>query len=854
MREMMKNLHGRSLLSWVVLILITNMAMAQMPPSGPGPQLMGRLYGKVVDAKTNKGIEAVSVQLLAASKDSLIGGMLTRPNGDFNFENLPVSDSIKVIISAVGAKEQQIMVSLGLNGAPMQKDLGNIKIEQDAQYLGNVTVVAQKPALQMGIDRKVFNADKSLTAAGGTAIDLMKNIPSVSVDVDGNVQLRNASPQVFVDGRPTILTLDQIPADNVERVELITNPSAKFDAASTGGIINVVLKKNKKSGLNGMASIGAGTPEILNGNLNINYRQGKVNLFASGGYNASGGKAKGETYRENKRDGITQDYFNQLSVNDRQNKFTNIRFGGDYFIDNRNTLSLTQNITMGRFNNEETQEQLYLNSSKVMQYRGDRLSDSRNQFDRFGTQLFYKHSFAHPGKELTADVNFNTGGGRNESSILNTYSYPDGSPFKTPNRVNNQGKNDNNQLTVQVDYVNPISENAKLETGVRSYINNFTSTFNAFSIAENGESTKLPLSNNYKYRETVNAFYITYSDKWKGIGYQAGLRAEQSRFDGELVDSAQKFGYDYPNSLNNIFDALFPSLFLTKEIGDGQQLQLNYSRRIRRPDFWRLNPFIDISDPVNLRQGNPALRPEFTNSFEFNYSNTYSTGNFLGVIYYRNNQGDITQYSDTISAEKYQQLNNAAVDPNAILNTFINAQSTNRLGFELTLQQKFGKGFDITPTFNMQYRKVNAVINSLDLSNEGFNWDAKLIANYKLSAPGSAVFNNLGFQAVGQYESPSVIPQGKRKEQYNVDLAIRKDFLKNNRGTLTFAINDVFNTRRFGVIYDTETFYQDFYRRRDIRSFKLTFAYKFGNPDFSLFKKGDKRPQHDDEDDDMGQQ
>ncbi|MET0299497.1 MAG: outer membrane beta-barrel family protein, partial [Flavitalea sp.] len=300
---------------------------------------------------------------------------------------------------------------------------------------------------------------------------------------------------------------------------------------------------------------------------------------------------------------------------------------------------------------------------------------------------------------------------------------------------------------------------------------------------------------------------------------------------------AQKFGYQYPKQIKNIFDALFPSVFLTKELSEGHDLQVNYSRRIRRPNFWQLNPFVDITDPVNLRQGNPALRPEFINSFEVNYNHNYKSGNFLAVVYYRTNPDDITEYSDTISAAQFEKLNNAAVDPNAILNTFVNAQSNNRLGAEFTLQHRIGNNFDLTPTINLMYRKVNAVINDLDLSNEGFNWDAKLIANYKFPSENSFIFKKLSVQVTGEYESPEVIPQGRRKEQYNVDMALRKEFLKNSRGVLTFSVNDVFNSRRFGTIYDTEQFYQDSYRRWNVRSFRLTFSYKFGSAEFSLFPK-----------------
>mgnify|MGYP003574859239 FL=1 len=810
----------------------------EMPAGGKIDVKSNTIYGKIVEDNSKKGIPAASVQLFvkkANGTDTLVAGMLTQNNGDFKFANLQQDSVFRILVSAIGYEpyEQTITVSSKGNQRFFLSDLGNIALIQEVQQLGGVTVTANRPALEMGIDRKVFNASKSLVASGGTAIDLMKNIPSVSVDLEGNVQLRNSSPQIFVDGRPTILTLDQIPAENIDKIELITNPSAKFDAASSGGIINIVLKKNKRMGLNGVASAGIGWPKILNGNLSLNLREGKFNFFLNGGFNQSGGEAKGETERQNKSGGVIQNYFNQTSVNDRTRRFGNGRFGIDYFMTNRSTISLSQQIGGGTMRSDENQYQENLDNSKAMIYYGERLSDYRNRMNRNGTALNFKHTFPKEGRELTADVSYNYGNNRGGSNILNNYYNPDGTAYQPSSLVRNDNRGSNRQLTVQTDFVNPITEDIKLEGGLRSFTNWFKSKYDAFGVNGNTE-TKLPLSNNYEYTENVYAGYLTYSQKIKTFSYQAGLRAEYSKFNGLLVDSAQKFGYEYPSKFKNIWNALFPSLFLTKELNEKAQIQANYSRRIRRPNFWNINPFVDISDPVNLRQGNPALRPEFINSFEVNYSQNYKGGNFLAVLYMRNNPDDIMQYSDTISAQQYDQLKNAGVDPNAILNTYINAGVTNRYGAEFTVQHKFTENFDITPTVNLQYRTVKANVNEQDLSNEGFNWDAKLIANYKLVTPRNKVLNNLGFQLTGEFESAQVIAQGKEKAQYGFDFAMKKDFLKNNRATVTFAVNDVLNSYRWGTIYDTENFYQDSYRRWNVRSFRLTFSYKFGDSNFSF--------------------
>jgi outer membrane receptor protein involved in Fe transport len=844
----------KGIFTTICLLLIVVIASAQddpdqLPFEDNGQQYSpARLFGKVIAGKSKKGVEAASIQVFVQSKDSinkvkdsLIAGTLTRPNGDFSFYNLPLPDSFTVKITGIGLGE--VVRNMTFHGgqqksAGYELDMGNIEIGESADVLGAVTVVAQRPALQLGIDRKIFSVDKSLTSAGGTAIDVMRNIPTVTVDIEGNVQLRGTNPQIFVDGRPTILTLEQIPADDIERVELITNPSSKFDAASTGGIINVILKKNRKMGLNGIVSAGIGTPDILTGSLSLNLRQGKFNFFGSGNYNQSGGVAKGESFRQNIENGVRQDYFNQVSETDRMRRFTSVRFGADYFIDNRNTISISQNFVSGRFNNFETQVQEFRTKEGELQRTGERFSDAPAEFNRSNTQLNYKHNFPRSGHELTGDITYNTGIRTGNSLIRNYFDYFNNSgsteePDSTV--VRNYGENDNSQLTVQLDYINPLTENSKIEMGLRSYFNDQTTRFDVFSLEGNVES-KLPLSNNYRFEEAIHAIYFTYTGKAGGIGYQAGLRGEYSTFTGTLIDSLKSFGYSLPADIGNIWDGLFPSLYLSKQLTEESDLQLNFSRRIRRPNFWQLNPYIDINDPLNISQGNPAIRPEYVNSVEFNYNKRYTSGSFLGSLYFRNNQGDITRYSDTITTELYEQLNNAGVDPNAILNTFINAQYTNRMGAELTLQQKVGKGLEFIPSVNLQYRKVKAMVGDLNLNNEGANWEAKLITNYQVTSK-SAIFNNLNFQLTGEYESPEIIPQGKNREQYQVNFAIRKEFLKKNAGGITFAINDVLNSNKFGQVYETDYFYQDSYRRWNVRNFRLTFTYRFGKSDLNGSKK-----------------
>lgn len=814
------------------------------------------LIGRVTDIQTNKGINAASVQLFATTNDSLsasttdslIAVMLTRPNGDFVFNNIPSEPNFRIEISAVGYTLYNHFFSYATENETgnIHKDLGNIVMARANEKLQTVTIVAQRPALKLGIDKKIFDVSKSLTSKGGTAIDVMKNIPSLSVDVDGNVQLRNSSPTIFVDGRPTILTLDQISSDDIDRIEIITNPSAKYDASTTGGIINVILKKDRRNGLNGLVSITGGIPTRFSENINLNLRQGKFNFFVSSHYNYGSNDGHGKSFRQNKNEGIVENYFNQHSLNNRTREFFGIRGGVDFFLDNRNTITLSQGYVNGKFNNNQNQEQKYYSNDNQLTQTGIRTSDGHFQFKRNTSSLYYTHKFPKDGETLDASVKLNYGGVTDDDVINNNFYDPHGIPTGETSLVKNDGANNNTQMTAKIDYVNPLGDDKKLEAGLRSYTNNYTSHFNSYSV-KNEEKTKLPLSNNYEYVENVQAAYVTYTGKLKSIGYQAGLRGEYSKFTGTLLDSAKKFGYEFPSKLKNIWDALFPSLYLSKKLNETDELQLNYSRRIRRPDFWQLNPFIDINDPLNIQQGNPQLRPEYSNSFELNYSKNFkNNSNFLASIYYRNTTGDITRYSDTLTALQYDQLQNAGVDPNAILNTFINAKSTNRAGLELTLQQKFGDNFDITPNLNIGYRKVNAEQKSLDLSNEGFDFGAKFTSNYKIKTQNpSNVFNKLSFQLTAEYRSPRVIPQGKRLERFSSDFALQRDLFKDNRGSVTFSVEDIFNTHRYGVIYDTPTFYQESYNKRRVRSFRLTFSYKFGNSDFTLFRQHNNNDQGD---------
>ena len=565
--------------------------------AGKGGQNMniGHFYGKIVDAKTNKGIAGIAIQLRGNKfdtvskqmKEAVLKTVITAPNGDFSLESLPIFGNFKLKISAIGYKAIEKQISFGIKfpqgglnaaGGGMQegqgnmqqmlgqadKDLGNIKMEADATDLGNVTVSASsKPQFELGIDRKVFNVDKNLVSTGQTATEIMKSIPSLDVDIDGNVTLRNATPTIFVDGRPTTLTLDQIPSDIIDKVEIITNPSAKFDASGgNAGILNIVLKKNRKNGYNGNVRLGIDSRYKVNGGADFSYRQNKLNFFGSA--NLMGRKSISNAITNTTYFGTPNTNVNSNSDATNNGTIKFLRAGFDYFVDNRNTLSLTGNYGKGKFENSQDQT-IDTTQSKLISTTG-RNTYGSTEFENFGSQLSFKHNFAKNGHDISADANYNSS---TTSSLSNINSLVNNTTTGVQPLYQQQtnGSGYNHFLTLQSDYENPISDDTKFEAGVRAAIRDFR-TDNFQYLEDNITSHAFVLnskaSSRYKFNDQVYAAYTTYSFKHKKFSYQLGLRAESSNYTGQIYklngqDSLAPFKVSYPLSF-------FPSAFITYKV------------------------------------------------------------------------------------------------------------------------------------------------------------------------------------------------------------------------------------------------------------------------------------------------
>jgi len=838
-------------------LLIQMSSYAQIPASvaaraGGANMNQGHFYGKIVDAN-KKGIEGVTLQIKGSKFDpvtkktteAILGTMLTAANGDFSFESLPVMGNFKLSISSVGYKKLEKQLSFGIKmggGQSMQemmalvdKDLGNIKLEEDATQLQSVTVTSSaKPQFEMGIDRKIFNVDKNLTSTGQTAVEVMKSIPNLNVDIDGNVTLRNATPTLLIDNRPTTLTMDQIPADIIDRVEIITNPSAKYDASGgNAGILNIVLKKNKKNGYNGGLRTGIDMRGKFNGGGDLNVRDNKLNFSLSGNIFGRKSISNNTNNRETLENSLPS-FVNTINNSTSNGSFNFYRAGLDYLPDNRNSFSFYGNISEGGSLSSGNQ----IIDSIKQSYRKSVSYDNSSNFAYMnkGAQISFKHLFAEQGHELTADFNYNNATNDNWSIINSSY---------LNQRSNGVGNNKN--YTTNIDYTREFKNAVKFETGLRY---NTRDEFNSRDQFRN-DIYLSSISTKYNYGENILAGYVNLNGKKNKLSYQFGLRAENRSY---TVDVQNNKGMDSLHFKKSFPISLFPSAFVTYKLTDKQDIQLNYSKRINAPNFFQLQPFPDYTDPLNITVGNPNLDPQFTHSFELGYNNAYQKGsNFLANAYYKYSTNLITNYI-------YKAINPLTND-SAFYSSYINANTAITYGLELSNKTAITKWWDMNLSFNLFNSSIQATIPGQDVNNNLTSWFSKMNNTFKLS-------KGYSFQFSGQYQAKTILPpggggrgggggfggggggfggfggpqstaQGYNLPSYDFDMAIRKDWTLTGGRTasLSLSVNDVFKTRVNKTYSESQYFIQNVSRVRDQQTFRLNFSYRFGKFDVNLLKR-----------------
>jgi hypothetical protein len=775
---------------------------------------VGRVFGKILDKNTAVPVAyaSVAVYVTANKKDSLIAGMLTRENGEFNITDLPFG-KYKVRVSFVGFKDIQQLTTL----APpeVEQDLGNISLETDSKVLKTVDITAEKSTMQLAIDRKVFNMDKNLHAQGGTVADALKTIPSVTVDGDGGVLLRNQIPQIYIDGRPTPLSIQQIAADQIEQIEVITNPAARFDASTSGGIINLVLKKNNKTNLNGNYALGVGTGNRYAGMTNIGFKKNPFNVSLFLNFNSADFGVAGYSRRTNLSDSGA-DFLNQDNRNTIHNKLFSGRFAVDYMANIRNTFSFSTAVTLGNVWTNENQTFEGLNGQRLRSFYGTRTVLPDNPYSDFVFNGTWKRTFVKKGRELIANFTYNFGETNNDSEFKTFLFSTDGTPmYNEPQIQRNFGAINDKQTTFTLDYVTPINDSTKFEAGVRSFWNGRGNDFFADTLTAAKDYQSIDyLTFKYNFDNYINAAYINFIGKLKhNWSYQAGFRYEQSDFIGKSVDGQEDFSYAYPSDGNSILKTLFPSLYLNKKINATTEWQLNFSRKIGRPSFSQITPFINFSDKNSLRLGNIALRPEFINLAEINYNKTFGKVNLLTAVYFRSVDDPIVFYA-------YRET----TDPSQLITTFVNADINRAMGIDNTVKWPLSKKAELTTNFNV----FNLRFKYQNITNTGWAWNGKATLTIKLP-------KDINYQLTAYYETPMAIPQGTRGGMYFADMTIRKD-IWNKTGTLSLILNDIFNSKKLFLNYETPQYLLDAMRRRDNRYVRLTLQKRFGKVDASVFK------------------
>lgn len=804
-------------------------------PTTEEPTASGRVFGKLLDPN-NDPLSYATVTLMRTDS-SIVNGDLSKDDGSFSIAPVGVGNFI-LRVESIGIVTKYIKVALTADST--NKDLGNVKLVQKETALKTVNIVGEKPVVELKVDKKVFNVEKNITSSGGSATDVLQNVPSVSVDVDGNVSLRgNSGVTILIDGKPATMlgsdvtsALQSLPASSIENVEVITNPSAKYDAQGTTGIINIITKKDGRLGINGNVTLGAGTRDKYNGNLGLNIRKGKWTAFVNSSFRINNSYNNVITDRQDKyksADSLLHSYHTYEHVPRNFDGFFNT-FGVTYDLDKFNSFTVTENINKMSFGFRDNSDfDIYPTAARLNSiYHQNRYSDASGGPFSVSSAIDYKHKFKKKDEELSVDATYAV------TTVERTQKYQTSTdsnglaPAYYPVYQSAPGSGGNNSFNVWADYTDPLfTKNGKLGLGFKSQFYSFNSHNNP-TIDSTGRPTIVDsnLLIKYNYEQQIHAVYANWSDQFDKFSYQIGLRGESADYTGTLEGKGKA-------DLKNNFVNLFPSAFISYQLVGQQSIYLNYSRRTNRPNFFQLLPYKDLSNPSAISTGNPSLLPEFIDNIEFSYNKLDKKGNnLIFSAYYQHTQNLI---------ERVLGPNPDAPNSSVLLSTPQNIKGGTTYGFEAIGNLKLTKIWDATVSGNFfqNYLKVGdaSVLGLKD--NSGFGYFGKL--NTSLKLPG-----NFSLQLNGNYESPKVVAQGTIKETYWFDLALRKNMFK-NKVTIVANCSDLFKTHRFVNEYNLSGYDQTINRVKETRIGNITFTWRFGKSDLGKniagdSKKGKERP------------
>ena len=820
----------------------------------------GTVKGKVLSKTTNEPLEFINITVSVRGETKILKGAITDGDGSFAIAGL-ADGSYVLRASFMGYKEatRQFTVS----SSKQNHSFSAIYLSDDAHALQEVTVTGQRQEMKLEVDRKSFNVDQQIANAGGAASDVLENIPSVEVDNDGNVSLRgNTSVEVWINGKSSGLTSDnraeilqQLPAESIERIEVIDNPSAKFSAEGSAGIINIVLKKERKAGYYGSYQVGGDTRKGANASFNVNYNSARWDAYANIGFRhrrSKGGAVSeqtnvlnGDSSVGNGEDGgeSALGYTNYRTRTNNQGNNLFSRAGVTWHATSKDDLSFNGMLMLGgRSDNSLTPYHYGLVGAPVYSRTMYRYTRSGDRANMMNGEINYRHNFTDR-HFLDFVVSFNRWSSDNKNtyqdlteveSVLDSYSYQ-----SRPQNINNR------TWEVKLDYENPVTERFKLQAGYNGRFSHENTPQESYEYAVVGEDMGISgggneenvaeliglltpddallaedkdFFNRFIYDMDVHALYATGTYNFGKFGLMAGLRGEYWRVNTKSYDWNQEHQTpesQRPTPFKKDYFELFPSVFMSYQLTPTQQLQLNYTRRLRRPWGGQLNSFKNTRDATVISYGNPELTPEFSNSFSLNYLKTWTQHSLLVSAYYR-------PTTDVMQRISYQNSTDGLM-----YQTHFNVAKSTSTGLEITAKDKIFRIIDLSTSANFYYYKLDGFSFDIDgqtvtgESNHNFTWNARMQASVMLTY-------DISFQATGRYRSREVITQGYRKAGYNVDLGVRKSFL-NKRLTLAVNCRDLLNSRRWKTYTESDTFTRHQENWRNGRSVRATLTWNFGN-------------------------
>lgn len=779
----------------------------------------GIVKGKILDRQKSEPLGFVNIKVTEQGSDKFVGGGITDAGGNFNVSGLK-DGKYTLSLTFMGYKD--VTRQFEITPAKREVQFKLLYMAEDAKQLKEVTVTGQRATMKLEVDRKSFDVGQLISNAGQAASDVLDNIPSIEVDNDGNVSLRgNSSVEVWINGKASGLTSDnraqilqQLPAESIDRIEVIDNPSAKFSAEGSAGIINIVLKKDRKAGYYGSVQAGGDTRGGANTSFNVNYNSRLIDSYINLGYRHRANTGHMESQQ-------TSDTYNQTYDSDSKQRGNNFftRAGVTLHATTKDDFSLSGMLMHGGGNSHSYTPYIYTAvANGLNNYQLDRINRSRTGMDMRYGEFNYRHSFNDKHFiDFTADLSSWKMNGDNwyqDSTVVVgiddvTYSYQ-----YRPQYINNHRKE------LKLEYENQVTKNFKIEAG---YNGNFSrentpqeSYMDNTSFDGTNASEDKLFFNRFIYKQDLHAFYTTLSYKFGALSLMGGLRGEYWRVNTESYTWEQEHDASLREQpFKKDYFQLFPSVFMSWQMTETQQLQLNYTRRLRRPWGGQLNSFRDTRDATTVSFGNPYLTPEFSNSFSLNYLKQWNDHSLLVSAYYR-------PTTDVIQRISYKNK-----EDGLFYQTSMNVAKSVSTGLEMTVKNKLWRILDLTTSANAYYYRLNGFSYDIDgqtvtgNSDHNFTWNARMTASLMLPY-------DISIQTTGRYTARQVITQGYRKANYSIDFGARKNFF-NKLFTLSVNCRDLLDSRRFETFTSGPNFTRHQINRRGGRRVSMTLTWNFGN-------------------------